>query len=76
MNDTLKNQIAEFAKEDIQIALDYGQVNIADTKLGLIEIQALGTILQAYNNRAEQLTGPMNVEKMVIWLSNAYQIEN
>tara|TARA_R110002074_G_C12331185_1_gene647887 strand:+ start:633 stop:863 length:231 start_codon:yes stop_codon:yes gene_type:complete len=75
MNDTLKNQIAEFAREDIQIAIDNGQVNIADTKLGLIEIHSLGTTVQAYNNRAEQLTGPMNVEQMVVWLSNTYQIE-
>ena len=76
MTEAFKNQIAEYAREDIQIAIDNGQVNIADTKLGLIEIHALGETVQAYNNRAEQLTGAMNVEQMVVWLSNTYQIED
>ena len=71
----LNETLVAYAKEDLGYSKESGSMMISETLKGCITMENIGEVFQAYNSLGEQLTGPMNVEKMVNWLSNTYQIE-
>ena len=72
----LNNLLNEYATEDINFAKESGKHAICGTKKGLIEIESLGgDLFQVWNNTAELLTGVMNFNRMVKYISQQYVVE-
>ena len=72
----LNNALLEYATEDVQFAADNGQNAIAQTLKGLVNIACIGEVFQAYNNRNEQLTGPMSKDRMISYVSKIYDVSD
>jgi hypothetical protein len=66
--------LVEYAKEDLGFAKESGQIAIAQTLVGLIDINYENGLFQAYNNRNEQLTYTINEAKMINWLITKYDV--
>lgn len=73
----LNEALREYAVEDMAIAKEDGQIAIAQTLKGLINLHVVDgpyEAYQVYNNRNEQLTGVMSEEQMIVWLSKVYDV--
>ena len=70
----LNNATLEYAREDIGYAKQDGMIAIAQTLKGLINLEVVNGFYQVKNNRNELLTGIMNEEQMVVWLSKVYDV--
>ncbi len=70
----LNKMLVEYAKEDLGFAKESGQIAIAQTLVGLIDINYENGLFQAYNNRNEQLTYTINEAKMINWLITKYDV--
>ena len=73
----LNKALREYAIEDMGYAKEDGQIAIAQTLKGLINLHVVDgpyEAYQVYNNRNEQLTGVMSEEQMIVWLSKVYDV--
>ena len=73
----LNELLREYAIEDMGYAKEGGQIAIAQTLKGLINLHVVDApyeAYQVYNNRNEQLTGVMSEEQMIVWLSRVYDV--
>ena len=73
----LNKALREYAIEDMGYAKEGGQIAIAQTLKGLINLHVVDApyeAYQVYNNRNEQLTGVMSEEQMIVWLSKVYDV--
>ena len=67
----------DYALEDVNYVASRGSLAICQTIKGLVEVEALeGGQFQAKNNRNELLTGIMNFDMMVTYVSKLYVFED
>lgn len=70
------NYRLEYATEDVNYAAENGRLSICQTNKGLIEIEALGNnLFQVWNNQRALLTGVMNTNTMINYISKVYVFE-
>jgi len=68
--------LVEYAKEDLGYAKEDGQIAIAQTLEGLINISYSDSdeTFQAFNNKNEQLTYMIDEGRMINWLIGKYDV--
>lgn len=68
--------LVEYAKEDVSILKEEGQLAITGTRLGVVFLSFEDGKFSAYNNIGENLIGEnMNEDTLVNWVSSIYIVE-
>ena len=75
MTKTELNKVLKgYAKEDVTIAIDNDSMCVTGTKKGVITINHENGVLEAFSNMGELLTGKIDKDQMIIWLTNQYTV--
>ena len=70
----LNNTLTEYANEDLGYAKESGSMMISETLSGSITINFEDEVYQAFNSLGEALTGQMNHDRMINWLTQQYDV--